>query len=228
MIGMGRMMGLEYLRHGNKMEWAFVLLAFAQIETISWLNLTQLKAHLGTDAASCYANAMAMWERGSLFLTDWIYPTTLNIDSVVSLAALLYGFCGDIFLAYGMANILFTGLLVMAFSCLLRQFEISFMGSILAVNLLLGLHFVSYDPVNSLSYASVLFLDGGFYSFKMLLSLAILVKLTEFSGGGDPMGQRFRYPYICRGSGKRCFQRPLAACDRCSAAAAVDCLGICL
>lgn len=64
------------------------VLAVAQLLFLFWLNLTQLRYHLGYDASCDYLRAAEMYRQGKLFPDHWRDTTTSHLDSPVPLAAL--------------------------------------------------------------------------------------------------------------------------------------------
>lgn len=67
------------------------VLAGAQLLFLFWLNLTQLRYHLGYDASCDYLHAAEMYRQGKLFPDHWRDTTTSHLDSPVPLAALVAG-----------------------------------------------------------------------------------------------------------------------------------------
>ena len=67
------------------------VLAGAQLLFLFWLNLTQLRYHLGYDASCDYLRAAEMYRQGKLFPDHWRDTTTSHLDSPVPLAALVAG-----------------------------------------------------------------------------------------------------------------------------------------
>ena len=163
--------------------WAFLSMAVLQFAAIAYLNLAHQREHMGFDTGSFFLSAIKMWEQKSLLLDDWQYSTNLFIDGAAPFAALAYGLCGDIFLAYGAVNIIFTALIAVAFWRLLGRFKLSRPAMLISLNMLLTLHIVVYDINNSLSYASVLFIDAAFYSGKVLLALAVIITALDLYRG---------------------------------------------
>ena len=64
------------------------VLAGAQLLFLFWLNLTQLRYHLGYDASCDYLRAAEMYRQGKLFPDHWRDTTSSHLDSPVPLAAL--------------------------------------------------------------------------------------------------------------------------------------------
>lgn len=167
----------------TKLLYVFVFgLLFLQIGIIIFFNLTQLKNHIGFDTSTYYYTAINMWEQKTVFLKNWNYQTTLNIDSSAPLAAIFYGIFGNIFFAYGLANSIIILLILFAFKKLLDCFDISILSQAVCLNLILVLHFgSSYSNVNSLVYGDVLFLNNAAYNVKTLLSIMIVFCVLELT-----------------------------------------------
>ena len=91
----------------------YMILGFQAVALI-YLNLTQLSTHLSQDTTVYIFQTITSWQQKKLILDDWMYQTTFGLDSPVPLATLFYGICKDVFIAYGLTNIIFTG----AFFCI--------------------------------------------------------------------------------------------------------------
>ena len=63
------------------------VLAGAQLLFLFWLNLTQLRYHLGYDASCDYLRAAEMYRQWQAFPDHWRDTTTSHLDSPVPLAA---------------------------------------------------------------------------------------------------------------------------------------------
>lgn len=159
----------------NIFYYILSMIFILQFLTICYFNLFQLQNHIGYDTSTYFYSSIMMWKQKSLFLHNWDYQTTLVMDSVVPLAALFYGITGNIFISYGIANILCTIGIVYCFHDLLRYTTSYKESRILVLNLLLVLHFWNfYSNFNSLMYGDVLLVNNSAYSVKTLLSLLII------------------------------------------------------
>lgn len=153
----------------------FMILGFQAVALI-YLNLTQLSTHLSQDTTVYIFQTITSWQQKKLILDDWMYQTTFGLDSPVPLATLFYGICKDVFIAYGLTNIIFTGAFVFVFYKLLNRFELSLETKLVLLNLSLGLHFADYYMVtSSLEYGSVMFVDNAAYVIKTMISLLVLI-----------------------------------------------------
>ena len=87
----------------------FIFMLFVivvQSAIIIYSNLFELEHHLGFDASSAYLQAVEIWRCKSLVPSTFALTTTLGLDSPTPLAALFYGITGNIFLGFGIANII--------------------------------------------------------------------------------------------------------------------------
>ena len=146
------------------------VLAGAQLLFLFWLNLTQLRYHLGYDASCDYLRAAEMYRQGKLFPDHWRDTTTSHLDSPVPLAALFLHFTPDLFTAYGLANCVFLGALVLFFWLILREMELALWARFLGISLLLCPNFVVVINANHLGYASCLLTSMQSYSGKFVLA----------------------------------------------------------
>ena len=165
------------------LQMVLIIICICQGLFICYINLFQLKYHCGADMAGAYYTAIEMWNQKSLLLDNFVYTTSLVIDSNVPLAALLYGVTSDIFLAFGIANIIMGAVLVLSFILILRIIKVSKLSKIISLNMLMTLHFcIPYYILNSLDYGDMTFTSFGAYTFKciiMLLTIYTVISLGE-------------------------------------------------
>ena len=69
----------------------------SQFGILIFINLTQMKYHMGFDASSYYLKALEMYKQGTIFVKNWTDQTTLYFDSAVPLAAFLMNIFKNIF-----------------------------------------------------------------------------------------------------------------------------------
>lgn len=161
----------------------FLILGFQAVALI-FLNLTQLPYHLGHDTTVYIFQTIATWQQKKLLLDDWMYQTTFGLDSPVPLAALIYGMVKDVFVAYGLANIILTGCFSFVYLQLMKRFDMSLETKLVLLNLALGLHFANFYMVfNSLEYGSVMFVDNGAYIVKTIIALLVLICSIDLMRG---------------------------------------------
>jgi hypothetical protein len=165
------------------------LLAF-QCLAIIYVNLFQNQNHLGYDASALYLKAIEMWRQGTP-IPDYYDETFLCIDAPVPIAALFYGLTGNIFISYGLANIIITSLIAaLAISLwrdLLKEFgSVEILALVIPLNILFSPFIVSshaYDTWNPIRDPyGAMYVSSAYFSVKILTGLlclkafAILVK----------------------------------------------------
>ncbi len=161
----------------------YVILGFQAVMLI-YLNLTQLSVHLGHDTTVYLFQTITSWQQKKLLLDNWMYQTTFGIDSPVPLATLIYGIVKDVFIAYGLANVILTGIFAFLLWKLMVRFELSVETKLVLMNLSLGLHFGGYYMVfNSLDYGSVMFVDNGAYIVKTIIALLVMISSIDLLNG---------------------------------------------
>ncbi|MBO4636899.1 MAG: hypothetical protein J5685_07110 [Clostridiales bacterium] len=152
-----------------------------QFLAIAFFNLTQLDKHIGIDTSTYFFQTIETWRQKSLILSDWEYQTTFAIDSPVPLAALFYGICGNVFIAYGLANTILSGVFLFVLFRLIRYFKMSDEAMLIVLNLAECLHFSDFfDNYNSLEYGSVLLIQNGAYVVKTIIALLIILSAVTF------------------------------------------------
>lgn len=157
----------------------FLLLFLFQLGAMVYVNLTQMQYHVGYDASSYYLKAVEIWKQKTLLIGNWSEPTTLSLDSPVPLAALFYGITDDIFLSYGMANILVVAALLYTFYRILQHMNLDTMPKLISLNFLLC-PFVTYvDNLNDLGYFACMITSFNAYGVKMLIVLMVIRAVME-------------------------------------------------
>ncbi len=160
-----------------------VLLCVVGIELalIVFVNLTMLRNHLGFDASSCYLFVKELWNQKTLFPNDWSYQTGLGMDSSVVMAWLVYGAIGDVFTAYGLCNILTTGIIVAAVAGLTREMKWQLSSRLLTIALIITPYFTTFDTNNALNYFAMVYGFMASYSYRVILLLAFALVVTRLA-----------------------------------------------
>ena len=151
----------------------FIFMLFVivvQSAIIIYSNLFELEHHLGFDASSAYLQAVEIWRCKSLVPSTFALTTTLGLDSPTPLAALFYGITGNIFLGFGIANIILDVVIAVIFYNLLKEFKLSAFEIALGFIFLLC-PFMTPDHFidNNLSYFAMVLGEQGSYSVKIKL-----------------------------------------------------------
>lgn len=153
----------------------FSLITFfiIQVSLLCYVNLTQMKFHMGYDATAFYLRSIELWKQHKLFQPEYFsHQTTFFMDTPAPLAAFLMYLFQDVFFSSGLANIivvLFIVLFLFAISNLLKISRIAFL---FLVNLFLCPFLApSFNNANDLGYFSCVLTSLSCYSVKLLCSL---------------------------------------------------------
>ncbi len=72
-----------------------------------------MRYHIGYDASSFYLRAYEIWRQGRVFNPqDFVHQTNFFFDCPAPIAAFFMRFFNDVFLSYGLANIVVVLLIV--------------------------------------------------------------------------------------------------------------------
>ncbi len=148
-----------------------------QFILIAVSNLTMLDKQLDVDTGKLYNHIMCMWEEGTLFIPDWKYSTIMEWDCSSLFALPLYGLTGNVYIAFGLANIIMLVLFTLAVFWLFGDKPKSY--PLLAMNLIA----VPYS-IGMLDYYNMTFFAGGHYDLKILfpiLTIGIILHLEKYN-----------------------------------------------
>ncbi len=171
----------------NECPLTFILgwILICQIILISVCNITLIDNNIDCDNAKLFVHVMEMWEQKKIAIPNWVYMTTLEIDCSSLLALPLYAVTGNIYLSFGIANIIFIGFFVGVIFYLFQEKKAVY--PILASNLIC----IPY-AVGMLDYFNMMFFCGSQYILKVLLPLLFIAILVN----RDRAGKKPRVSYI--------------------------------
>ena len=137
---------------------------------IAYINLFHIGDTIDEDFSGMLRHTMEIANNNRYFVREWSYPTSGEYDTPLFLAVLIYKITGNIFLAYGIANIL--NALLIGY-CIYRVLAIA----VAALRYrLLGIAMVLAAYVfGMLSYNNMMFFGGSQYVYKVLLPLLFLM-----------------------------------------------------
>ena len=158
-----------------------ILSAFVVIQVVFfvYVNLFTMRDVLDNDMAKLFVNVAEMWRQKRILIPGWIYDTTVEIDCSSVIAVLLYGITKNIFISFGIANIIFLFLYLFITDNLLKN--VGFDGTAVKVAMLALMTPYSFGQ---LLYIDMLFFGGAYYCMKAavpLLALTILLSKDETS-----------------------------------------------
>lgn len=163
-------------------EFFLLLLAAAQILFLAYMNLFESPKMIDYDGAKLYMHAMEMWENRSIFLPDWKYITTMELDCSLLLAVPFYAVCHNIFLAFGVSNLVmisgFAGVIYGIFCH--TPYRRHAPAAVLLV--------LTPYAYGMLEYFNMMFFNGSQYGIKVILPLLFILLLTVPAGRRKRIG----------------------------------------
>lgn len=147
-----------------------------QLIGIAYCNFALMENFVDADSSKVLMRVMKMWEHKSLVVPGWTHMTTMEWDCASMLALPLYGLTGNIFTAFGVANVLFALLYVGVMFVLFSDKEPIY--PILASNFVL----VPYS-LGMLAYFNMMFFGAAQYVIKVLVPLLIIAMLLAYENG---------------------------------------------
>ena len=143
-----------------------------QIFLIIACNLTLLERNIDGDNAKLFVHIMEMWRNRKIVIPDWSYMTTLEIDCSSLLALPFYAITDNIYLSFGIANVICMLFFVVTVFYLFKGKHILY--PLFAANLLC----IPY-AVGMLDYFNMLFFGGAQYIIKVLLPILFIAVLMN-------------------------------------------------
>ena len=131
---------------------------------------------MGADSSWAFLKASLMWKEGSIVSDAWVDQTSTFLDSSTLLAALLYGIFGNLFVAYGIANIIVLILILVSMSSLLQKIGVNSLSRFFAINLVICPYLTEgfFLHINDLGYFSNTLGGPQFYGLRVLIVLLII------------------------------------------------------
>lgn len=145
------------------------LLLLIQVGMIIYYNLFQGQYYLGYDASAYYLQVIETWNQKKLLLDHWTWQTTLCWDTPVLLASLFYGLIGNVFVAMGLANLIFIALFCLVLYAIMRRLELSDVAMLLSFCILFTPYMSMPDRANNIQYFFVMYVDFAAYLVKILI-----------------------------------------------------------
>ena len=148
-------------------EAGLFILLFIQFILLAVSNLTLIDMNLDCDNAKLFRHIVEMWRNKAIFIPDWSYTTTVEIDCASLFALPIYGITKNIYLAYGLSNIILTAIFIASLFFLFRGK--SFLYPLLCANIII----IPYR-IGMLDYFNMMFFCGAQYIIKVLIPILLV------------------------------------------------------
>ena len=143
-----------------------------QCALIAFCNIGLAERNIDCDVAKLYVHAVEMVRNHTYIIPDWSMITTLEIDCSLLFAVPIYAFCKDIYVSFGIANVIMVLILV---GTLFYLFEgRNTLHPLLCANFIL----IPYRT-GQLDYFNMMFFNGSQYIMKVLIPLILVALLIR-------------------------------------------------
>ncbi|MCM1082005.1 MAG: hypothetical protein NC428_00865 [Clostridium sp.] len=169
----------------DKTDKVFVMvgavIAAFQLIVLIYFNLTQLRYHIDFDSSANFLKTMEIVEQGKFMIDNWASTTGYSMISPAIIATLIYRIVDDIFIAFGLANVLIILATVAFLIKLAGLFNISIPSTVVGINLYLCPYITGeYNVWLDGGYAPSMLVGAGYYSAMVLLFLMCLVNIFSW------------------------------------------------
>lgn len=141
-----------------------------QIFILFIFNITQTASIADYDSSAAMAQAMEIVKQKTLFIKHWDYQSTLGLDSMLPVAALIYAITGNIFISYGIANCLGTLLYIFIIIITAKQ-----LGIPRRISYIMGIFILTPLSSGMLGYFPMMFINASYYMMKSLLPVLLIL-----------------------------------------------------
>ena len=167
-------------------RYSAVALFALQFLYIVFINLFKCHAWLDHDASMLYRHTMYMWEQKKFVLPFYQEETFLHIDTSCLLAMPLYGITHDIFLSYGIANVVFLSLTLYVMYDLQKKLKVKDSYRYLAI-----LVYLIPFRIGLVQYTNMLFFECSFYNICILVTILAIDLFLYPEKSGDKHDRKY-------------------------------------
>lgn len=142
------------------------LIFVIQLLFIVYINIFCCKSWIDHDASMTYSHTIEMWKQKRLVLPGYAEETFLHLDTACIPAVLFYGLTKDIFLAYGLSNVLFLAIYLFVIFDIAKKLT-----NVKTYSYIAAILFLIPYRIGMLEYTTMLFYEVSFYSYCIIVPL---------------------------------------------------------
>lgn len=167
------------IRHSLHNQTGFLCLLVAQVVFLVVTTFSIGNRAIDGDTGRLYQHMEAIWGAGTLFVPDWIYPTTMELDCSLLLALPFYGITKDAVTAFACSCVVIIFLWIGLTYCLVGRIN-RYCSLHISAPLVCTFILIPYSAAN-LYYWNMMFLNGAQYAFKVMIPLLLVCLLLELT-----------------------------------------------
>ena len=167
----------NHMNQNDKIKGLFtkgiVGLVVVQFIVLFLFNITKSEVLLDFDSSLEFRHVVEMWKNHKIFIDDWYYVSSLEIDTAMFFAAPIYFLTSNISLSIGIAHGIFAALFILVILDIYKNLHRELWEACLAV-LLVFTPYTIEASANNLDYTNMMFVAGGQYEFRVLTVLILI------------------------------------------------------
>ena len=169
----------DRMRRCRPMGVVLAIAVVLQFGFIAYANLFTIREVMDNDMAKLFVHIAEMWRTKSVIIPGWVYDTTVEIDCSSVLAVFIYGITGDIYISFGIANIIFLSLYLYIIA---RFAEVA--GFTPEAGRLAMLAVMIPYSFGQLLYFDMMFFGGAYYCMKVAVRYIFLYRVMSLESAG--------------------------------------------
>lgn len=143
---------------------AALIILVIEIAVIMICNMTLQTSLIESDMAKLYVHVIEMCKNHTFAIKDWSYVSTMEIDCATLFAGLIFYLTDNIYISFGIANLILIMILVWTLFALFPKEKKSY--PLICADFIL----IPYS-IGQLDYFNMMFFNGSQYIIKVLLPL---------------------------------------------------------
>jgi len=158
---------------------AMVFCGLCQLILTEYFTIFEGKLHMGVDSSWNYLKVIVGARENVIYSTQYMNGTTQPEFERLIFAIPLYKLLGNVFLAYGLTNLIITGLCILLIVKIAKKYSFGIVETLIVINLFLCPYLANgYNRINDLGYYEAV---NGFAAFYNVSVLSILLIIYFFS-----------------------------------------------
>ncbi len=150
----------------ENVKYMMLAVLAVQLVFIIWINLFKCYDFVEHDASMLYSHTIHMWEQKKLVIPHYQEETFFHLDTSCILALPIYGLTHDIFLSYGISNVIFLFLTLIVMNDLLKRLRVRDVYRYAG----LLLYIIPYR-LGLAQYLNMLFFECSFYNVCIMVTM---------------------------------------------------------
>lgn len=151
-----------------------ILFFIIQAGVLVYFNLFRIQDHIEYDSSWMYLKVFLMGKENRILTGPWVEQSNLLIDTSVLPALVFYKLTGNLFLSYGLSNVLILSCVVLCMNSILKDLAIGKTSRLFVLNLMIVPYMMNGYGHAYLGYSACFLLGPAFYNVRGLTALIVI------------------------------------------------------